>query len=117
MDVLPLPRCPIRHTFLMVSVSTATDSSSHEPTPSSPRSGHVAYRRKALRAGLPHPQTPQASIVAGRAPSLGRRGMSLSKSSAAVPKQIEKKVGKRCHEAPTTLYDFRDGMPHAVGLQ
>src|SRR5918999_611699 len=55
MDVLPLPRCPIRHTFLMVSVSTATDTSFHEPTPSSPRSGHVAYRRKARRAGPDSP--------------------------------------------------------------
>src|SRR5918999_2343038 len=66
-DVLPLPRCPIRHTFLMVSVSTATDSSSHELNPFIPRAGHVAYPREAVRAGQTPPITgAQAPIAGGR---------------------------------------------------
>src|SRR5918999_5641321 len=85
MDVLPLPRCPIRHTFLMVSVSTATDTSFHEPTPSSPRSGHVAYRRKARRAG------PDSPIKAHRVAS----SMWLILSSTHAPTSSSRKDLRR----------------------
>jgi hypothetical protein len=60
MDVLPLPRCPIRHTFLMVSVSTATNSSFHQLDPTHPRGRACSLSQEgyARRPGLTYKGAP-----------------------------------------------------------